>query len=656
MAKRHFRPEDANRLKTASDPNLSPDARHVAFVMAEVDEEKDRLSLSIWVAACDGSTTPRRFSEGPTDRSPRWSPNGRWLAYLSTPVEKPNGTHIRLAPLDGGAPVRLGDFPGPISQLAWSPDSSQLAVICLVGGSDPEGLSAQERNAPRSVRGLAARFDGVGWREGRRHLFVVDIEGGSVTQLTRGQFDHADPSFSPDGSLITFVSDRHPRRDDRQLRGDVWVIAASSGRSRRLTDSKGRALFPSFSPDGSMIAFTGQLTDDWDSDSHVFIVPVDGSETPELVAPRTDRGVAAILSPPHRWCSDRQLLILTADHGRVHLHRASLDQAQSEEIVIGDIQLDGFSVQSDVIAFSGSWPDQPSEVFTASLGGDRVQLTHLNDDLVNEVQLAEVGHRVIFRPDGTEIEYFTLLPPGRSSRRLPLHLDIHGGPHAYWPAGRALAMHQAIAAAGYAVVLPNPRGSASYGQQFTSACTGDWGGADFEDVLACCDDLVRRGIGDGGRMFVSGASYGGFMTAWIVGHDDRFKAATAMAAVIDMTSMISTDIPEFVVFNMGGTPWKQSAEYEKRSPLSYLEHVTTPVLVVHWEGDLRVPISQGEQLYAGLRLLGKEAALVRYPGGFHILRTPSQAVDWTKRMLDWNAEHDPRLRKREPSRRRPANT
>ena len=145
MAKRRFRPEDANSLKNAADPNLSPDARRVAFVMAEVDEEKDRLSSSIWVAACDGFTTPRRFSEGPADRSPRWSPNGRWLAYLSTPVDKPNGTHVRIAPLDGGVPVRLGDFPGPISQLAWSPDSSRLAVICLVGGSDPESVSAQER-------------------------------------------------------------------------------------------------------------------------------------------------------------------------------------------------------------------------------------------------------------------------------------------------------------------------------------------------------------------------------------------------------------------------------------------------------------------------------------------------------------------------------
>jgi dipeptidyl aminopeptidase/acylaminoacyl peptidase len=193
------------------------------------------------------------------------------------------------------------------------------------------------------------------------------------------------------------------------------------------------------------------------------------------------------------------------------------------------------------------------------------------------------------------------------------------------------------------VVLPNPRGSSSYGQEFTAACTGDWGGGDFEDILACCDDVVERGVGDGGRMFVTGGSYGGFMTSWLVGHSSRFRAATAVAAVVDQTSMaLTSDIPEFSVFNMGGTLWERREEYERLSPVRYLPQVSTPVLVIHWEGDLRVPMGQAEELYTGLRLLGKEAELVRYPGGFHIFRTPSQAVDWTRRMLDWNQRHDPR--------------
>ena len=275
-----FEPEDAYRLRTASDPDLSPDGRRVAFAVVDVDEEADRLRSSIWVAPVDGSAPPRRFTEGPADKSPRWSPDGRWLAYISVTDDEPDHAHVRLAPLDGGMPSRLGELPGPVSQFAWSPDSTQIAVVCRVGAPDLTAAGPQERNAPRVPRGLAARLDGVGWQEGRRHLFVVDVATGSARQLTRGEYDHEDPAFSPDGATIAFVSDRHPRRDDRQFRGDVWIDAGGGGRPRRLTGGKGSAAFPTFSPDGKLIAFAGQDDDRWDADTHVFVVPADGASAP----------------------------------------------------------------------------------------------------------------------------------------------------------------------------------------------------------------------------------------------------------------------------------------------------------------------------------------------------------------------------------------
>jgi acylaminoacyl-peptidase len=343
--------------------------------------------------------------------------------------------------------------------------------------------------------------------------------------------------------------------------------------------------------------------------------------------------------------------MLVEDRGAVTLHRARTGDRGSREVVVGDIQIDGFAARAGrrAVAFTATWPDRPSEIHVSTLAGaEPVQLTSLNADLLAEVELAPVTRSTIARPDGTEVEYFTILPTGRASRALPLHVDVHGGPHAAWPAGRWLAVHQSIAAAGFAVLLPNPRGSTSYGQAFSSACVGDWGGGDLEDILACCDDLIDRGVADGGRMFVSGGSYGGFMTSWIVGHCDRFRAATALAAVVDQTSMaLTSEIPDFSVFNMGGTPWSARSEYVKRSPLTYLPAATTPVLVVHWEGDLRVPIGQGEELYTALRLLGKEAELVRYPGGFHVLRTPSQGVDMARRILAWDQQHDVRPKKRQ---------
>jgi dipeptidyl aminopeptidase/acylaminoacyl peptidase len=660
MAKRGFRPEDGFRLRTASDPDLSPDGRRVAFAVSTADEEEDRLRSSIWVAATDGSSPARPFTEGPADTSPRWSPDGCWLAYISTPDGRPDDAHLRLAPLDGGVPTRLGGLPGPVKQIAWSPDSTRLVVVCRVGAPGRDKGGAQERNAPRVVRGLAARLDGVGWQDGRRHLFVVDVDGGSVRQATRGEYDHDDPSFSPDGATIVFASDRHPRRDDRQFRGDAWVIPAGGGRPRRLTNGKGRVAFPVFSPDGKTVAFAGQVTDSWNEDTHVFVVPTAGGGEPEAVAPDLDRPVVLFpgLPAPVRWIGDRELLVLVADRGSVSLHRARLGDRRSREVIGGDLIVDGVAAhpRRRAVVFTATWPDQPSEVFvTSTAGAEPAPLTQLNGDLVSEVELAPVSRSIVIRPDGTEVEYFTLLPPRRAAERLPLHVDVHGGPHASWPSGRWLAFHQAMAAAGYAVVLPNPRGSTSYGQAFASACTGDWGGGDYEDILACCDDLIERGIADGERMFVSGGSYGGFMTSWLVGHTDRFRAATAVAAVVDQTSMVlTTEIPEFDVFNMGGLPWSRPHEYETRSSLTYLPNVKTPVLVIHWEGDLRVPIGQGEELYSGLRLLGKTAEMVRYPGGFHIRRTPSQAVDYTRRILAWDVQHDARRKKR--ARRRPLNS
>lgn len=652
MAKRRFRVEDAYRLRTATDPDLSPDGRRVAFCVTDTDREADRLCFSIWVVPADGSAPARRFTEGPADRSPRWSPDGRWLAYISITDDKSAHAHVRLAPLDGGMPTRLGDLPGPISQLVWSPDSSRILVVCRVGVPDRDKATPAERNAPRVPRGLAARLDGVGWQEGRRHLFVIDVASGEARQITRGEYDNDDPSFSPDGTTVAFASDRDRRRNDRQFRGDAWVMPATGGRPRRLTPGNCRVAYPKFSPDGTLVAFAGQETDAWDDDTHVFVVPADGSGPAEQVAPELDRPTVLFpgLPAPISWVGDRDLLMLIADHGAVRVHRARVGERRSREVAGGEILIDGLAACSGrrAIAFTGSWPDQPSELYASTVSGaEPVALTDLNAEFLSEIELAPVGRSTVIRPDGTEVEYFTLLPPGRPARGLPLHLDIHGGPHASWPSGRWLAFHQAFASAGYALVLPNPRGSTSYGQEFTRASTGDWGGGDCQDILACCDDLIERGIADGDRMFLSGASYGGFMTAWIVGHTDRFRAGTASAAVVDQTSMaLTTEIHDFDLFHLGGTPWERRAEYELRSPLSYLPAVNTPVLVIHWEGDIRVPISQGEELWSGLRILGKKTELVRYPGGFHILRTPSQAIDWCERMLDWNKQHDTRPRRR----------
>jgi dipeptidyl aminopeptidase/acylaminoacyl peptidase len=655
MAKRMMQPEDLYRVRNLTDPVLSPDGSRVAWVEAAADEAKDRLQTSIWVAPADGSAPPVAFTEGPGDSSPRWSPDGRYLLYVSVPQDAP--AQLRLAPLTGGVPRRLGQLEGAVSQPAWSPDSSRVVVVSPTGTGPPAAsLSQIERNEPRVVRGLAARYDNVGWFEGRRHLFVIDVGSGAVRQITSGDHDDVDPSWSPDGTTIAFASDRDPQRDDRQLRSDLFVVAAAGGRARRLTHGEGRVAAPAFSPDGSRIAFVGHEGGwSWNRDAHLFVLPADGSSAPETVAPATDRAVFSMLwaPPPFRWIANDELAMLVADGGSVVIHTARLRDPKSKVVVGGDRQIDAFSVSTDrrTLVFTSGWPDSPSECYSARLAAPATKgsqsarsvhrISRANDALVAEVALGAIERATVEAEDGTEIEYFTISPPGRTAKPLPVHLDIHGGPHGSWPAGRFLAFHQTLAAAGYLVLLPNPRGSSGYGQSFTEACTGDWGGADAADIGACVDDVVARGLGDANRLFVGGGSYGGFMTTWLVGHTKRFKAATAMAAVIDQVSMIGTsDIPGFVEFNFGRL-WEHTHEYERRSPLTYARNITTPVLILHWEGDLRVPISQGEELFAALRILKRPVEFVRYPGGSHVARAPSQNVDWARRLLAWNNRHDP---------------
>ncbi|MGH9294926.1 MAG: DPP IV N-terminal domain-containing protein, partial [Acidimicrobiales bacterium] len=475
MPKRPFRAEDLYALKTVGDLDLSPDGRRVAFVLAEVDEGADKMSSSIWVVASDASTPPRRFSEGPADTNPRFSPDGRFLAYVSAPADKPREARVLLAPLDGGAPRPLGDLPGPASQIAWSPDAACLAVICRVGLRDPEKASAKERNAPRVVRGLAARFNGLGWRDGRAHIYLVEVGSGRCRQLTRGDFDHADPSFSPDGSTVAFVADRSPGHDDREWHRAVYVVPAGGGRPRRLTETKGSAVCPSFSPDGKLIAYAGTDVEVWEAENHVFVVPADGSRSPERVAVRTDRVVASRLPgmpPTCAWSGGNSLLMLLVDRGGIALHQARLDSQASREVVGGSIEIDFLAARPGLrtAAFAAAWADRPWEVFAVRPGsGEPLQLTHFHDELLEAVELVPVDRASIRRPDGTEVEYFTMLPPGRAGKRrptagqrlpkgrLPVHVDIHGGPHGWNPIAWGLALYQTIAAAGYALLLPNPR-------------------------------------------------------------------------------------------------------------------------------------------------------------------------------------------------------
>jgi dipeptidyl aminopeptidase/acylaminoacyl peptidase len=652
--KRPMRPEDLYLLRSVFDPQLSPDGKRVAYTSSQPDKDSDSMHTSIWVAPVDGRGRARRFTQGTRDHSPRWSPDGRYLAFVS----RRNGEgQIFVAPLDGGEARQLTNAKFGAGQPTWSPDGKRIAYAARTGDFKPaKDRNTIEKNAPRVIRDLRYKLDGVGFFDERRpHIFTIDVDGGDERQITSGDYEDGQPAWSPDGKWLAFVSDRDRERFQRQWRGDLWVVPSTGGRPRRLTRGRGLAAYPQFSPDGRWIAYLGHEHNLPGSSSsknkHVFIVPAQGGQPPRSVSAPLDRSPHGVLQATGRtfcWSRDgKSLLFLVEDGGSIILCRAGAANGSVSQLIDGDRQITGFDLTPDgrTAVFASSWLSEPAEVYAAPLsGGTRPRnLSHANADARATLGLARPRRITYAGADGWPIEALVLHPPAyQSGKRYPLSLQIHGGPHAFHPApaAGAIVQYQMQAAAGYVVLLPNPRGSAGYGESFSEACVKDWGGKDYEDLMAGVDELVRRGVADPGRLVVGGASYGGFMTTWTVGHTDRFRAAVVGAPVSDLISKFGEcDIGPWYTYEVGGTPFDNLDEYVFRSPVTYLSNVKTPVLLQHWEGDMRCPVGQSEEIFAGLKALGKEVEFVRYPGGFHTVRTPSQEVDRFQRILVWCDSH-----------------
>jgi dipeptidyl aminopeptidase/acylaminoacyl peptidase len=650
MAKRSFEPADVWSLNTVSDPNLSPDGTLVAYVVAVPDVETDRPATSIWVAPTTkgAMTSPRPFTVGPKDTSPRWSPDGRWLAFVSDKGDEPQ---VFVAPLDGGEPRAVTTAPFGVAALAWSPDSSRIAYTARSGEwKKPAERSAVEKSAPLVLTDLYNRYDAVGWLDSRRsHVWVVDVaHGDDARQMTDGDWDDSDPAWSPDGSLIAFVSDRSDTRADVPRR-DVWVVVAKGRRKpRRLTRGLGMAGSPRFSPDGTTIAYVGHEHQAGDSsrNTHLMTVPVDGSSPPVSLSAGLDRtvfGTFPVSVRSHTWTEDgAAVLFIANDGGAQGIYRSDSPEATPALLVGGERQILALDIAGATIAFTSLWASSPSELHCADLdGSSERQISSANAAIRAEVTFAPLRRVRHVASDGTTIESFVMYPPGFvRGTPAPTVLEIHGGPHGCHPQAALMALYQALAGAGYVVVLPNPRGSHGYGEDFAGRCVGDWGGADFADLMGAVDALVDKGIADPARLYVAGYSYGGFMTTWTVGHTDRFAAACISAPVTNLTSMFgTTDIPFFNEFEIGATPWERPDVYAAHSPVTYLPQIKTPVQLLHWDGDLRCPVGQADEVFQGLKRLGQEVVFVRYPGGFHVMRTPSQLADFVRRHLDWFAAH-----------------
>jgi dipeptidyl aminopeptidase/acylaminoacyl peptidase len=609
--RRVMTPQEITRIRWVSDPQISPDGQRVAFVVTMLSEEKDQYLSHIWVVDTAGGE-PRRFTTGPMrDMRPRWSPQGTHLAFVSERDAK-SKAQLYVMPADGGEPSRLTDFPNGVGNYVWSPDGSRLAFGSRVGGwQEPDSEEERRKSKPaRVITTLKYKMNGEGFTYDRRpHLFVVSAAGGDPQQLTDGDFADTDPAWSPDGRYLAFVSARHADRDYDNA-ADIWIVPADGGEPRRLTDTAGPVSLPAFSPDGRCIAYLGhRYRHDAGRNKRVFTLPFAGG-TPLCLTATLDRTCAPFFaSMGPQWSADGQWLTFAIeDQGDIPVYRVRADGSTAPERIIGGArQVIGLSASRHEpwLAFTATDPVTPAEVFVCQADGTgEKQLTDLNRAWRAEVALSAPA-RLRYERQGQQLDCWVMKPLGfEPGKRYPALLNVHGGPHTQY-GQYFFDEFQVYAGAGYVVIYTNPRGSQGYGEEYTRAVIGDWGGVDFADVMAGVDEALRRyDFIDPERLGVMGGSYGGFLTSWTVSHTTRFKAACSERAVNNTYTLFGTsDIGHsFSEAQSGYLPWENMAWYIEHSPLTYAKDITTPLLIMHSENDLRCPMEQAEQLFVALKV------------------------------------------------------
>ena len=651
-------PDDIFRLEAAAEPRISPNGETVAYVRRSNDIESDTTRSTIWLVDSAGGHH-RQLVEGEgTTSSPRWSPDGAQLAFTLTDAD--DTTTVQILTLASGERREVATLTTGQSGLAWSPDGSHLAWAAFQPGTglSPVGLPEHSDDADWAAAAqieerLSFRFDGAGEIPvGRQQLFVLDLaEGGEPRQLTDDEAGASgDFAWSADGQSLIFAADRRENRGTLAPDSELHRVSLASGEIEPLTDRTGPDTTPRPSPDGTQLAWLGY--DDQRMGYHnveLYVAGPDGTE-PRSVTAELDRSVSA-----PQWSADgRMIYFLYDDSGQTRLARTNLEG----HIEIGLDNLSpptfgrpytggSFSVSTNgrVAATVGSSIRPPDVVLMSPLGDTSV-LTSLNEDVLAEIDLTPAEEIHWASPhDGLDIEGWVLYPPGFDpSRKWPMILEIHGGPFsAYGPVFSAEL--RLMAAAGYVVVYTNPRGSTSYGYDFANLIHHDYPGNDYDDLMGAVDHMIGRGFIDEDRLFVTGGSGGGVLTAWIVGNTDRFAAAAVVKPVINWTSFVLySDLPQFFYrYWFASAPWEDPEEYWRRSPLSLVGNVTTPTMMMVGGADLRTPRAETEQYYSALQLSGVPTRLVVIPDAYHGIANsrPSRLLAKVAEILRWFEEYDP---------------
>jgi len=648
------RPFDVNallELKRISDPQISPDGRWVTFTVQSVDLAANQKPTQIWITPLDGGTPRQITHDGQANQRARWLPDSRRIAYIS---DRSGSSQIWLMDADGGNARQITNLSTEADGEVISGDGKTLlfssAVYPDCGADDAcnkKDLEADKNNKvkARIYTELLYRH-WTAWQTRRRsHLLVVPVGGGAVRDLTPGTRDVPpfslggpdDYDISPDGQEVCYSmnADAVPAASTN---ADLYAVSTAGGQPRRITNTPGADSSPHYSPDGRYIAWRAQFRAGYESDRWRLLVLERSTGKLTNLTEGLDRWVNSFT-----WAPDSNgLFFTTADRGRQAIQLAPVTGGAARVAASGDSELDDMQLTRDgrTMVYTQQTASSPIEIYRgSSTGGTPVALTRLNDAVLNAHQLTPLEEFWADAPDGARVHNFLVKPYGfQPGGKYPVLMLIHGGPQGNWGYSWTYRWNaQVFAAAGYLVVMPNPRGSTGYGQKFIDDINGDWGGKPFDDIMAATDYVVANiAYADSSRLAAAGASYGGYMIDWVLGHTQRFKALVTHDGVYDLASEFgATEELWFPLWEMPGTPWDKPEAYQKYSPSSYVKDFHTPTLVVHGEQDFRVPYTQGLQLFTALQMQKIPSKLLIFPDEGHWVLKPQNSLLWYKTVLDW---------------------
>lgn len=640
------------KIARISEPQLAPDGKTVAFTVQTVDLGQNTKPKQIYVVPVNGGTPRQITTQGADNERPRWSPDSKRIAFIS---DRGGTAQVWVMNADGTEPRQVTNLATEAGGVLYSPDGKNLLFTsdvfpdCSDDACNKARLEAEKSSKvnARSYTTLLYRH-WTEWQTKRRsHLMVVNVDGGTVKDLTPGDRDVPpfslggpdDYAISPDSKEVCYAMNADPV-PAISTNTDLFVVPIAGGESKKITLNPGADASPQYSPDGKWLAYRSQARGGYESDRWKLVVLDRATGHVNALTETLDRPVQSFT-----WSNDSNALFFTVlDRGRQSIQMIPVAGGGSRVIVSGSSTLDDMQLTSDnkTMIYSAESGSAPLEIYrAASSGGTPVALTHLNDALLGQYALTSLEEFWVDSSDGTRIQSFVVKPPNfNPNQKYPVLLLVHGGPEGEWGEEWSYRWNaQVFAGAGYLVVMPNPRGSFGYGQKFTEDIKDDWGGKPYDDVMAVTDHVTSLAYADQERMAAAGGSYGGYMMDWLLGHTQRFKALVSHAGVYDLRSWFgATEELWFPLWEFNGTPWDNPESYEKWSPSNFVKDFHMPTLVIHGELDFRVPYTQGLQLFTALQLQKVPSKLLMFPDEGHWILKPQNSVLWYNTFLDWVRE------------------